>query len=875
MVDSWVEDGMTLLDMRWKASAGFASVCELRDACNEAGQLSWAQILGLYVQFYTDSSSAATKLEGILNEDPSNPYLLLLKGKYLINEQQDLEGSEEIFKEIIRLTSNSEDIGHHLVFLTTHRLLGVIYYYTERFEEALGTFDTIIAAGSPVDWENKYLASLCAKAYANKVAVLGDLGDLHGTEEATDVCSRIFGARTEAVFKEQVAAALINLACALNRSGEPKRAEKVCDDIITKFNDEIDDNLVLAVTRTMINKASILLDRDDTEGALNLWEKVVENNKQNTPSLMELAAESLINIAIIAGRQGSIDSAICNIDKAVDILNDCDGLECKIEIARALVHKSKLFHQDGKKDPALAVMEQLKAVLAQHKGLIPPHIVALAFELRTDIVGELSADCEEAKIFAIDATKNHLASNLKVYLSSMNNHITRKKRDDYFKKMNESKSRTDSFLFDKSFLHSEMSLLLVLRQWNSYTPVIPVEEEADRGGGYYLRHRGEGIVIDPGYDFIDNFYRAGCRFCDIDHIIITHAHDDHTAEFEALIMLLHQYNKEKVGSTKRISLYLSQGAQRKFAGLIDLRDQRFLRIVSLCPPSPTEQQSLKISSSIELTTLPAYHDDVITRDLSVGLGFVLSVDEGERRIVFTGDSGLYPKKYGANLSQEYYDVARTRPKLNAVESEALHKKYPQKFHRPDLLVLHIGSIKEYEFASLDGLVGKEFDEGMWFYPNHLGILGSMVMLDQLSPSVAIVSEFGSELKDFFIKLVDILNRALCAKQTTDGKDEEKSWVIPGDLTIAYNIAHRTFLCHDTLEFMEHKYLKCHPGKECGPELDCNTGICEAKFKNNNRHRPYLFTEATISLPEREQNVAIKEYFKKLYNQRLPYHTEPE
>ena len=63
---------------------------------------------------------------------------------------------------------------------------------------------------------------------------------------------------------------------------------------------------------------------------------------------------------------------------------------------------------------------------------------------------------------------------------------------------------------------------MVLRKWNSFTPAIPsAEDERSLGGGYFVWHKGKGIVIDPGYNFIENFYDAGCRICDIDTVIIT------------------------------------------------------------------------------------------------------------------------------------------------------------------------------------------------------------------------------------------------------------------------------------------------------------------------------------------------------------------
>jgi hypothetical protein len=57
--------------------------------------------------------------------------------------------------------------------------------------------------------------------------------------------------------------------------------------------------------------------------------------------------------------------------------------------------------------------------------------------------------------------------------------------------------------------------------------------------------------------------------------VMTHAHNDHTAEFEAIHTLLHEYNHPRQGEDarpkRRVNLYLSQGASRKFTGFLPLK----------------------------------------------------------------------------------------------------------------------------------------------------------------------------------------------------------------------------------------------------------------------------------------------------------------
>jgi tetratricopeptide (TPR) repeat protein len=68
--------------------------------------------------------------------------------------------------------------------------------------------------------------------------------------------------------------------------------------------------------------------------------------------------------------------------------------------------------------------------------------------------------------------------------------------------------------------NKEKITLEILRRWNSYTPIIT---ENSKGGGYFINAYDKGIVIDPGFNFIDNFKDTGHVFSDIDIVLLSHA----------------------------------------------------------------------------------------------------------------------------------------------------------------------------------------------------------------------------------------------------------------------------------------------------------------------------------------------------------------
>ena len=78
----------------------------------------------------------------------------------------------------------------------------------------------------------------------------------------------------------------------------------------------------------------------------------------------------------------------------------------------------------------------------------------------------------------------------------------------------------------------KLNKFVVLRRWQSFNPKIPRPGGWwVRGGGYFLMWHGRGLVIDPGYDFIQNFYDEGFSLEDIDAVIISHSHPDHDDDF--------------------------------------------------------------------------------------------------------------------------------------------------------------------------------------------------------------------------------------------------------------------------------------------------------------------------------------------------------
>ena len=64
------------------------------------------------------------------------------------------------------------------------------------------------------------------------------------------------------------------------------------------------------------------------------------------------------------------------------------------------------------------------------------------------------------------------------------------------------------------------------------------------GGGFYIRWNGCGIAVDPGYRFTERLHETGYSVLDIDVVIVTHEHIDHTNDVRLLDDLHYNAAKE-------------------------------------------------------------------------------------------------------------------------------------------------------------------------------------------------------------------------------------------------------------------------------------------------------------------------------------------
>lgn len=340
--------------------------------------------------------------------------------------------------------------------------------------------------------------------------------------------------------------------------------------------------------------------------------------------------------------------------------------------------------------------------------------------------------------------------------------------------------------------HEAADVFVCLRGWSSAVTLLEGGEQCQwSGGGYFLRWQGKGIVIDPGFDFVDNFHDVGLNLKEVDAVLVSHNHSDHNYDLNSLDDLRYELHRRwtVLKSENKITETLS-----KCLFIID-----------------------------EDTALVFRHDSAKHR------GRPLKFDLADAE-----HANWFAKPIGLPLTIQHFEAKHGRDVPNAVGLRLrLHDKKSRKdfilgytgdtrWHSDlakdltgcDVLLAHISMPDEEEL--LDELeyksrIGKPKDAGGFrnlpsdgFKATHLGYRGMLELICATKPKMVLVGEFWAGLEDLRIDLIKGLR--LRVKERID----QDIPILPTGLGFSLSLPSMEIQCTSCKKAVSHIDLKIAP-----------------------------------------------------------------
>ena len=277
--------------------------------------------------------------------------------------------------------------------------------------------------------------------------------------------------------------------------------------------------------------------------------------------------------------------------------------------------------------------------------------------------------------------------------------------------------------------------LVFLKGWSSSEPFLSRRlgrRFYARGGGLFLRWRGKGVVVDPGIDYLSNFHREKYYVQDIDALVVTHDHIDHSFDLRAIDDVIYQLARFE--PERKRYCFLSDPVFDEFEkwraeGRYERANPFRSHVQRNCDPREHD----KIIPGVELCPFPTQHGV----EHSFGVKCVLKAESGEYiRVGLTSDTGFFDELVGG-LSDCH------------------------------IIVAHMSSPDYKEYTDPEYL--KENAQ-------HLGLNGTRKLIEGTNAQVYVITEFWAGRGDGRV--------LLCQKLVDDLKRHsgiERKCIIPADV----------------------------------------------------------------------------------------------
>jgi tetratricopeptide (TPR) repeat protein len=485
---------------------------------------------------------------------------------------------------------------------------------------------------------------------------------------------------------------LQGLGVAYRRKGEPDRALEYFENA---FKAEGGDKGSI-----LNNLGATHYEKENFDRAIEYWNQAIAEGTYKHPWV------ALHNLGVGYSAKGELEPALEFYKEAKA---SAAGRDVAI-LEETLNNMALIYAARGEVDLALETLEEVLAQPdrnQQHER---------AKNIRTQVLAQkakIKPSREDESLVAATTTSGSASETPE---SRMKQKLLGKedKYSDYLKKENSKRENTFSVLRGWS---SAVTLLEggTLKQW--------------RGGGYFLKWGGRGLVLDPGFDFIDNFHDAGFHTREVDAVVVSHNHPDHNFDLTSLD---------------------------------DLRFEIFRRDLKALPDKTTVPALPPTLFAIDEDTAVVFKDDSPKHR---GRPVRFSGSDYERKRWLDRENGL-------PFRIEHFPVQHGKDVPNAVGIRLV--LYDPKGGK-DFVIGYTGDTKYFAdegaptladqlrgchllLAHISQPMTQEFDDPTFPKPIHLGYNGVANLVNEVKPRLTLIGEFWAGLADLRLDLIQGLRR---------------------------------------------------------------------------------------------------------------------
>lgn len=316
-------------------------------------------------------------------------------------------------------------------------------------------------------------------------------------------------------------------------------------------------------------------------------------------------------------------------------------------------------------------------------------------------------------------------------------------------------------------------------------------------GGYFVRWRGKGVVINPGPHFLDKFHKQGLHIKDIDYVIVTQDSPNAYTDVQAIYDLNYALNKMDT-QLHIIHYYLNQQAHRHLSPRLKphfKQERNSIHSLELFVDSP-DTESLILDENITLHYFATSAQEASQVGETKASEARINACVGIRLAFRTEDNEASAVNDRANYVQ-----------LGYISGSA---------YSP--ILAHHLSGSETIIAAWEDTCANDYQK-VQYNESSLGYYGSATLLEELDAQLLVCCEYSGREGDVRVEGTKKLRQdEACTKHN-------RTAVVPGDTGMVVDLETQQVQCSLTKSFVDASQVRVVKTQEAFGKLKYLSNSC--------------------------------------------------